>query len=214
MWLTASVRAPENPAFCREGSDHPSAVLTPRDRATRHIAMFDPDTQEYTFIDTCYGTHHPQFGFDENETLWTSGGGPVVGWFNTKMFDETGDTERSQGWTALILDTNGNGERDEYVEADQPVDPNMDKRLIAGFYAVMPSPVDGSIWGSYRSYPGAVVRLAPGDNPPATALAEIYNVPLPGYGPRGADIDGRAWSGYRWPAGTWGASTGASARAP
>ncbi len=190
LWLTASVRAPENPAFCREGSDHPSAVLTPRDRATRHIAMFDPATQEYTFIDTCYGTHHPQFGFDENETLWTSGGGPVVGWFNTKMFDETGDSERSQGWTALILDTNGNGQRDEYVEADQPVDPSMDKRVIAGFYAVMPSPVDGSIWGSNRSYPGAVVRLAPGDNPPATALAEIYNVPLPGYGPRGADIDG------------------------
>ena len=190
LWLTASVRAPENPAFCREGSDHPSAVLTPRDRATRHIAMFDPDTQDYTFIDTCYGTHHPQFGFDENETLWTSGGGPVVGWFNTKMFDETGDSERSQGWTALILDTNGNGQRDEYVEADQPVDPSMDKRVIAGFYAVMPSPVDGSIWGSNRSYPGAVVRLAPGDNPPATALAEIYNVPLPGYGPRGADIDG------------------------
>ena len=190
LWLTASVRAPENPAFCREGSDHPSAVLTPRDRATRHIAMFDPDTQDYTFVDTCYGTHHPQFGFDENETLWTSGGGPVVGWLNTKMFDETGDAAASQGWTALILDTNGNGERDEYVEADQPVDPSMDKRVIAGFYAVMPSPVDGSIWGSYRSYPGAVVRLAPGDNPPATALAEIYNVPMPGYGPRGADIDG------------------------
>jgi len=34
-----------------------------------------------------------------------------------------------------------------------------------------------------------VVRLDPGPNPPATALAEIYNVPQPGFGPRGADID-------------------------
>ena len=190
LWLTASIREPENPDFCKEGSDHPSAVLTPRDRATRHLAMFDPETQEYTFIDTCYSTHHPQFGFDANETLWTSGGGPVVGWLDTKKFDETGDAAQSQGWTALILDANGNGTRDEYVEADQPIDPTKDKRLIAGFYAVMPNPVDGSIWGSYAFVtPGAVMRLAPGDNPPSTALAEIYNVPSPGYGPRGADID-------------------------
>jgi hypothetical protein len=190
VWLAATIRGRDNPDFCKEGSDHPSARLTPVDGASRQIAMFDPATQEYTFVDTCYGTHHPQFGFDANETLWTSGGGPVVGWLNTKMFDETGDAAASQGWTALILDTNGNGERDEYVEADQPIDPTMDKRVIAGYYAVMPSPVDGSIWGTNRSFPGAVVRLAPGSSPPETALAEIYNVPLPGFGPRGGDIDG------------------------
>jgi len=190
LWMAASIRDPETPDFCREGSDHPSAMLTPLDRSTRHLTSFDPETEEYTFVDTCFGTHHPQFGFDANETLWTSGGGPVVGWLNTKMFEETGDAEQSQGWTALILDTNGNGERDEYVEADQPVEPAKDTRIIAGFYAVMPNPVDGSIWGSYRSNPGAVVRLAPGSNPPNTSLAEIYNVPAPGFGPRGADIDG------------------------
>ena len=32
------------------------------------------------------------------------------------MFDETGDEVKSQGWTALIMDTNGNGKRDAYVE--------------------------------------------------------------------------------------------------
>jgi len=190
VWLAAAVRDQANPDFCKEGSDHPSARLTPLNSANRHLAMFDPTTQKYTFVDTCYGTHHPQFGFDANETLWTSGGGPVVGWLNTKMFDATGDAAASQGWTALILDTNGNGKRDAYVEADQPVDPTKDKRVIAGFYAVMPNPVDGSIWGTYRSNPGAVVRLAPGSNPPSTALAEIYNVPLPGFAPRGGDIDG------------------------
>jgi streptogramin lyase len=36
---------------------------------------------------------------------------------------------------------------------------------------------------------GTIVRLDPGPNPPATALAEVYNVPLPGSAPRGADID-------------------------
>ncbi|HEX6999051.1 MAG TPA: carboxypeptidase-like regulatory domain-containing protein [Gammaproteobacteria bacterium] len=190
VWYTAAVRAPENqPAFCREGSDHPSAKLFPTERAGRHLAVYEPDTGRYTFIDTCFSTHHLQFAEDGNHTLWTSGGGPVVGWLNTRLFDETGDAAKAQGWTALVLDTNGNGKRDEYVEPDEPVDPTKDKRINAGFYAVMPSPVDGSIWGSNLAFPGAVVRLDPGPNPPATALAEIYRVPLPGFGVRGADID-------------------------
>ena len=191
VWLAASVRGADNPAFCKAGSDHPSAKAFPIDRAVRHLAVFDPKTKEYKFVDTCYGTHHPQFGYDANDTLWTSGGGPVVGWLNTKMFLATGDSAKSQGWTAMILDTNGNGKRDAYVEPNQPIDPAKDKRVVAGFYAVMPHPTDGSVWGTFRSNPGAVVRIAPGSNPPATALTEIYNVPLPGFGPRGGDIDSK-----------------------
>src|SRR5438874_13617284 len=94
------------------------------------------------------------------------------------MFDETGDAARSQGWTAFILDTNGNGKRDEYVEPDQPVDPTKDKRIAGGFYAVMPSPVDGSIWGSVAAFGGtaAVVWINPGSITSATVIDEIYNV--------------------------------------
>jgi hypothetical protein len=124
-----------------------------------------------------------------------------VGWLNTRLYDETGDEAASQGWTALILDTNGNGQRDAYVEPGDPVDPNRDKRIAAGFYGVAPAP-DGSVWASSLGYPGAVVRLMPGPNPPATALAELYELPLDssgrpieGFSPRGFDIDrnGVAW---------------------
>ena len=146
---------------------------------------------KYTFVDTCFQTHHLQFGYDSNDTLWTSGGGPVVGWLNTKMFDQTGDAAKSQGWTALVLDTNGNGTRDEYTEPGSPIDPTKDTRVNAPFYSIMPSPADGSIWGAVMGVPGAVVRIAPGANPPATAIAEIYNVPMPGFGARGADIDSK-----------------------
>ena len=191
LWLAATIRAPENPAFCKAGSDNPSAKAFPTDRAVRHIAMFDPKTKKYTFVDTCYSTHHPQFGYDANDTLWTSGGGPVLGWLNTKQFLATGDAAKSQGWTAFILDTNGNGKRDEgYTEPGQPIDPTKDARVVTPYYAVMPSPVDGSIWGAMMGNPGAVVRVMPGPNPPATALTEVYNVPAPGFGARGADIDG------------------------
>jgi hypothetical protein len=150
---------------------------------------------KYTFVDTCFGTHHLQFGYDQNNTLWTSGGGPVVGWINTKLFDETGDAAKAQGWTAMVLDTNGNGKRDAYVEPNQPVDPTKDKRITggSGFYAVMPSPADNSVWGTVGVFGGqaGVVRLDPGPNPPETALAELYNVPAPYYGIRGGDIDSK-----------------------
>ncbi len=189
VWFAARFRDADNPAFCKKGSNHPSAKLFPLERTNRQLTMLDPKTGQYTFVDTCFQTHHLQFAYDANDTLWTSGGGPVVGWINTKMLDETGDLAKSQGWTALILDTNGNGKRDEYVEPNQPVDPTKDKRIVASFYAVMPSPVDGSVWGTLRASPGAIIRLAPGANPPETALAEIFNVPAPGFGVRGADID-------------------------
>jgi hypothetical protein len=195
VWLAATVRAPDNPAFCRQGSTHPSAQAFPMERAVRHLAVFEPKTRKYTFVDTCFSTHHLQFAYDANDTLWTSGGGPVVGWLNTKVFDETGDAAKAQGWTALVLDTNGNGRRDAYTEPGAPRDPAKDARINAPFYAVSPSPVDGSIWGVVLGVPGAVVRLNPGSAPPQTALAEIYNVPKPGFGARGGDIDSK---GVMW----------------
>jgi hypothetical protein len=135
------------------------------------------------------------FAEDANHTLWTSGGGPVVGWLDTKKFDETGDEVASQGWTPLNLDTNGNGRRDDYTEPNQPVDPTKETRISAGFYAVSPAP-DGSVWGSSLGYPGAIIRLNPGPNPPETALAEYYELPvdqngepIEGFSPRGMDVD-------------------------
>ena len=201
VWITSAVRRPENPAFCREGSSHPSAKLFPLNSASRHLAMFDPSKRGLTHISTCFSTHHLMFAEDANNTLWTSGGGPVVGWLNRKMFEETGDEEKSQGWTALILDTNGNGKRDAYVEPNEPVDPAKDKRIMAPFYGVSPAP-DGSVWGSMLGFPGAVMRLTPGPNPPETALTEYYELPVnnpsapgQGFSPRGFDVDrnGVAW---------------------
>jgi hypothetical protein len=201
VWITAAVRPPDNPDFCKEGSEHPSAKLFPLARSGRHLGVYDPRTKAYTHCSTCFSTHHLMFAEDENNTLWTSGGGNVIGWLNTKKFLETGDEEASQGWTALIMDTNGNGKRDDYVEPDDPVDPAKDKRLARGLYSVAPAP-DGSVWGSSLGYPGGVVRLDPGSDPPHTSLVEYYELPLDsvgepieGFSPRGMDIDrnGVAW---------------------
>jgi hypothetical protein len=188
VWIAATVRGRDNPDFCKKGSDHPSAKVLPLEQSSRQVAMLDPKTMKYTFVDTCFGTHHPQFGYDANDTLWLSGTGPVAGWVNTKMFDETGDAAKSQGWSPFILDTNGNGKRDEFVEPNQPVDPAKDKRIVPGSgpYAVMPHPTDGSVWYTVGVFAGAPGFLR---FDPATGLSEVYNVAKPAFGIRGGDID-------------------------
>jgi len=194
VWIAARVRQNETPAFCREGSDHPSAKAFPINQSGRQIQLYDPKTKQVTTVDTCFGTHH--LNFDNNDTLWFTGGGPVEGWFNTKVYLETKDEAKAQGWTVFVLDTNGNGKRDAYVEPNQPADPTKDKRINAPFYGVAPSPKDGAIWGSVLGMPGAIVRLVPGPNPSTTALSEYYEVPWKdsrasgqGYAPRGMDVD-------------------------
>jgi hypothetical protein len=185
VWYTARIRGPNNPAFCKVGSNHPSAKLFPVAQSGRQLAVYEPKTGKYSFIDTCFAADHLQFAQDESHTLWTSGGDDVVGWLDTKKFDATGDAAAAQHWAPLVLDTNGNGKLDKWAEPDQPTDPKLDKRLAVTFYAIMPNPADGSVWGSVAfQYPGAIVRFDP-----HTMLSEIYNVPPPGYGIRGADID-------------------------
>jgi hypothetical protein len=105
------------------------------------------------------------------------------------MYEETGDEVRSQGWSPFVLDTNGNGRRDAYVEPGQPADPTRDTRIAANLYSVGYSPKDGSIWGTQLGFPGRAVRVAPGADPTHTSLTEVYEPPFPGYGPRGGDID-------------------------
>jgi hypothetical protein len=216
LWYTSRIRANDNPAFCKANSGVASAQLTPVATSGRQLAVYDPATKQTSMVDTCFSTHHLVFASDANNTLWTSsgGGGGVVGWLNTKMWDQTHDEEKSQGWTALVLDTNGNGKRDAYLDSEQkvltapsgeslgtsaalngPADSVRDTRLNAAFYGIAVG-TDGMVWGSVLGFPGGIVRLNPGSNPPATTLAEYYEVPWQnpkvavwGFSPRGMDID-------------------------
>ena len=200
VWFAAAVRGIDNPAFCKKDSDHPSAKVFPLDRSGRQVSMLDPKTMKYSFIDTCFGTHHPQFGYDADNTLWLSGTGPVAGWVNTKVWDETGDAAKAQGWSPFVLDTNGNGKVDEWTEPDQPVDAGKDKRIAgSGPYAVMPHPTDGSVWYTLNVFAGTPGFLR---FDPKTQLSEFYAIPKEGIGVRGGDIDK---NGVLWGSGSNGA---------
>jgi hypothetical protein len=201
VWAAARVRKPATPAFCQARSDHPSAKLFPINQGQRGLELYDPKTKETTTIDTCFTWGH--VNFDDNGVLWSSfGPAGIEGWFDTKIWDKTHDEKTAQGWSAFILDYNGNGKRDAYTEPDQPADPTKDKRINVSFYGVAPAP-DGSIWGSVLGVPGALVRFVPGSHPPETALAEYYEVPwsnpltpnpkapVQGFSPRGMDVDSK-----------------------
>ena len=187
VWFTSRVGKPENPAFCQAGSDHPSAKAFPLKESTRHLAVYDPKTNTTKLIRTCYNTHHVVLAEDADNTVWISQGGPqqgVMGWLNRRIWEETGDEAKAQGWAPIIIDTNGNGKADDYVQPNQAVDPAKDKRLNAGLYGVGVNPSDGTVWGAVLGYPGYVLRYDP-----TTKLSEVYEPPFPGFGPRGFDID-------------------------
>jgi hypothetical protein len=186
LWIAASVRGMDNPAFCKQGSDHPSAKIFPLTQSARQVAMLDPKTMKYSFIDTCFGTHHPQFGYDADNTLWLSGSGQVAGWVNTRIWEETGDAQKAQGWSPYVLDTNGNGKLDEWTEPGKP-EAGKDIRFNpgSGGYAVMPHPTDGSIWYTSGVFGGRAGFLR---FDPKTKLSEFYAVPKEAIGLRGGDI--------------------------
>jgi len=195
VWFTARIRpAVVQPKFCSDGSIASSKVA-PLKESPRHLSVYDPKSDKWSLVDTCFSTHHLYFDPKKPEMLWTSAGGPgsgVVGWLDTKKYFETGNEAAAQGWTPIIVDTNGNGRRDE-----------GDTKLRAAFYGVTPSPVDESVWGqsmgigfARMEQPGYVMRIIPGANPAETALTEVFVAPAPGYSPRGIDMgtDGVVWT--------------------
>ncbi len=199
VWMTSKIRN-DNPDWCREGSDHPFAQYYPLTFSNRQASYYDPETEEFVLIDTCFATHHLQFDNDPDNTVYFNELlGPVVGWINTRVFDETGDEQLAQGWCPQIVDTNGDGviTRPWNRAGDPNPDPALDTEVRYNLYGVIPSPVDDAVWGSAEQFPGYIVRVSPGDNPPETCIAEVYQVPEGGLDPRGIDIDteGVVWTG-------------------
>jgi hypothetical protein len=76
-------------------------------------------------------------------------------------------------------------------------DPKLDTQVTFAMYSVIPSPVDDSVWGVAEDYPGYLVRLQRGNNPPESCKTQVFRVPEPGYDPRGVDVDtnGVVWLG-------------------
>jgi hypothetical protein len=220
LWMTAQIRTKDKqPGYCKAGSDNPSAKFFPLNQNLadgapegRELEMYDPVTKQFTFVDVCYGTHHLEFANDANRTLWTSGGKDVIGWVNTKKWEETHDIGQSQGWCPYILDTNGNGKPDpgwvEPMAGERRVtaidggmgkiDPTRDMRIRGSGYGLTVNSPDGAVWEAIYANPGYILRVSPGANPPYTCVTEIYKPPARSFAnsPKGIDVD--ANTGLVW----------------
>ncbi len=183
-------------------------------RATRRISMYDPETRDIVVIPVCFGTHHINWMYDDDNTVVMSGDVNAVGWLNTRVWDETKDAEKSIGWCPFVLDTNGDGkidpDRENWNQPDgiyvKEGDSDKDTR-IAGFpYGLNINPVDNSIWYAKHSpaVPSGLVRVEKGDNAPETCISEYYEPPMnedgtyKAWNARGVDMDskGIAWVAF------------------
>ena len=181
VWLTTQIRrqwAEDLPKFCQ---DDPTVASR---KHHRQLGYYEPDTNKFELVDTCFGTHHLQF--DANGVLWTSGDDFVIGWLDTEVYDPANPAslEKALGYSEVKVDSNGDG------QADRP---------LTGFhYGIIPNPHDGSVWSAIPSglaTPfGTAGRLSRYD--PVNDRHEVYSPPEPGMGPRGVDVDtnGMIWT--------------------
>ena len=195
-WMASRVREPDDqPDFCTS-DENPFGRYHPLERASRQVSVYDPETEQFEQIDTCFSADHNQMS-DDNFLYF--GQNDAVGWVDMDVWDETHDAEAAQGWCPAVVDTNGDGRITEWTEPDEPVVPTMDHRVSFGCYSVAVSHTDGSLWCSGIGR-GAkrLVRIEKGSNPPETCSAQYYEPPpdlmggCRGVGGRGG---GRSWSG-------------------
>ncbi len=198
VWMTSKIRNDE-PAWCQKGSDNKYAKYDPLGFSARQASVFDPRTGKFNLIETCFSTHHLQFASDPDNTLYFNELiGPTFGWINTRLYDLTHDEQKAVGWCPQVVDTNGDGRITKPwnpPDAEHP-DPKLDTEVRHNMYSVIPDPGNGNVvWGASEDYPGYIMRLDRGNNPPETCITEVYEVPKGSLDPRGIDIDSK---GHPW----------------
>ena len=93
VWMASRLRdADEQPAFCTENT---YGQYYPMARASRHVTIYDPETEQFEHINTCFSADHNQMS-DDNFLYF--GNNNAVGWIDMDTWDETHDAEASQGW--------------------------------------------------------------------------------------------------------------------
>jgi hypothetical protein len=203
VWFNVQNRA-DQPGYCQAGSSNPYAQYFPRQSPGKGVDVYDPRTRQFEFIDLCVTAERLVFAEDSDQTLYVAAKEGGISWINTRVWDETHDSEKSQGWCPALIDYNHDGKIGAYTTAPQPLDPKLDRAISSpGGDGVAYNPVDGSIWYSaLNPRPGRLVRMVKGANPPSTCSAEVYEVPydskdsgMGGSHPRGIDID---TSGIVW----------------
>jgi len=204
VWMTDLMAVVTNATFCDDEQNNKYAKYYPVS-SNHAVHMYDPAAKKMNAIPACFGSHHLAFASDKDDTLYFSGDSNVMGWINTRLYDENnGDVSKAMGWCPMVLDTNGDGKiTQDRAQWNQPAgnsrrsegemegvfgdkraaaaqaDPTKDTRISGFLYGLNVDPKDASIWFAKTSpaMPGGIVRFVPGANPPETCRAEYYEPP-------------------------------------
>ncbi len=213
--------------FPRRNSARQASVYDPKTKkfslietcyATHHVVI-DNDPNETVYFNELSG---PVFGWIDSkvwdQTMAATNGDEskaeqaAVGWCEQTV-DTNGDGKITRPWnvvgrgadlaalygtdTAGAAPARGGGKDGKGKGAAAAFDPRLDTLISFALYSVMPSPVDDSVWGVAEDFPGYLIRLQRGNNPPESCKTQIFKVPAPGYDPRGVDVDskGVVWTG-------------------
>ena len=96
--------------YCSNAAADEFAAYFPQPgNAHSTMVVYDPKTKSIAGIPACFNIHHLMFSRDKHDTLFFGGDGNVVGWLDTKVFDESHDPMKSQGWCPMVLDTKEKG---------------------------------------------------------------------------------------------------------
>jgi hypothetical protein len=124
-------RGSETAALLHARAKQDRSIL-PLAQSNRQLAVYDPKTQEWSHINTCFSADHNQIGADNLLYFGVGGGAAAIGWVDINTWDKTHDAEASQGWCPGIMDTNGDGKiTAPWTEPTEPIDPTKDFRSPA-----------------------------------------------------------------------------------
>ena len=206
VWMSMRDGEGQNHDWCTDGNLSPYAKYYPmEEKQGKQISVYDPATKQVTLIPVCFDTHHVNIGHTQDNVMYFSGDTNVLGWINTRVWDETHDAKKAVGWCPFVLDTSGDGkitpdraawnklvdgtgaggEGSMGSSASQAggestaFDPKKDTRISGFPYGMNVSPVDDSIWvAKYGpAVPSGLIHLIVGKNPPETCKTEYYEPP-------------------------------------
>ncbi len=194
--------------YCTDPTLNKYAKYFPRPgKNSSQVGVYDPATNKVNLFPACYGAHHLGFGNDANNTLYFSGDTNVVGWLDTKVYDETHDPSKAQGWCPMVLNTSEKATNKlpgpsevtvtpDYKQWKEPlnvtaagdegggggelkVESDKDTRISGFLYGMDVNPKDDSVWFAKTSpsMPTGIVRMERGTNPPETCHTEYYEPP-------------------------------------
>ena len=222
--MTSKIRSNQDPSWCSDATNK-FAEWFPLQSSGRQASFYDPKTKQFTLIDTCY-SHAPPAVRQRRRRDGVLQRADRSDLRLDRHQGLRPDARRAEGRRLVRSGARHQRRRQDHEAVECARRPRRfgalpgrhDRRRAAGargarragavrsqarhdgqLQPVRGDPEPGrrhASGASASSYPGFLVRLQRGNNPPSSCKTQIFKVPEPGFDPRGVDIDsnGVVWT--------------------